>query len=406
MTGGRSAHERALTAVLVARDRVLAESFLAAAAECRVFEILSDLKDYPPPATLEMRLRQIQPDVVLMDVAADFDAAVALMQAAASVQPPIHVVGLHHRTDPEAVIRCFRAGAAEFLAAPFGAEAQREAAIRLRRLRDPGPGSPRESGTVVAFAPAKPGSGASTAATQCAFALKRATGGRVLLVDLDTQAGSIAFHLKLQPTYSVLDAVERSSRLDPGVWSALVANAGGVDVLAAPETPASGEVDSNGLHEVLEYSRMLYDWVVVDLPSAFHRVTLFVLSEADAACLVATSDLASLHMARRAVSLLGQLGFSRERYQMVVNRMDRKASLTASDMEKIFGCPVFATLPEDPHSVHRMVTRVEAASKDSELGRALDQLAGKIRSLQAAGGRAGKAGSEGRAAMAESSKAG
>jgi pilus assembly protein CpaE len=259
---------------------------------------------------------------------------------------------------------------------------------------------------VVAFAPAKPGSGASTAATQCAFALKRATGGRVLLVDLDTQAGSIAFHLKLQPTYSVLDAVERSSRLDPGAWSALVTSAGGVDVLAAPEAPAGGEIDSNGLHEVLEYSRMLYDWVVVDLPSVFHRLTLFVLSEADAACLVATPDLASLHMARRAVVLLGQLGFTRERFQMVVNRMERRAGLSAADMEKIFGCPVFATLPEDPHSVHRMVTRVEPPARDSELGRALEQLAGKVRSLAAAGARAGRAGAEGRLAVAESGKAG
>ncbi len=400
MIGGTGAHERALTAVLVAKDRVLAESFLAAASESRVFEILSDLKEYPPAATLEMRLRQIQPDVLLIDVASDFETASRLIQAAAAVQPPIHVVGLHHRTDPEAVIRCFRAGAAEFLSAPFEAAAQRDAAGRLRRLRDPEPGRPQENGAVVAFAPAKPGSGASTAATQCAFALKRATGGRVLLVDLDTQAGSIAFHLKLQPTYSVLDAVERSSRLDPGAWSALVASAGGIDVLAAPEIPAPGGIDSNGLHEVLEYSRMLYDWVVVDLPSVFHRLTLFVLSEADAACLVSTADLVSLHMARRAVGLLGQLGFARDRFQMVVNRLDRRAGLSASDMEKIFGCPVFATLPEDPHSVHRMVTRVEPPGKDCELGRALEQLAAKIRSLSSVGARPGRA--EGRVAVAES----
>lgn len=406
MTARTGAHEMALTAVLVAKDRVLAESFLAAASKCRVFEILADLKEYPPPATLEMRLRQIQPDVLLIDLAADFETASRLMQAAASVQPPIHVVGLHHRTDPEAVIGCFRAGAAEFLASPFEPAAQREAAGRLLRLRNPERSRQQENGTVVAFAPAKPGSGASTAATQCAFALKRATGGRVLLIDLDTEAGSIAFHLKLQPTYSVLDAVERSSRLDPGAWSALTASTGGIDVLAAPEVPAPGEVDSNGLREVLEYSRVLYDWIIVDLPSVFRRLSLFVLSEADSACLVATADLVSLHMARRAVSLLGQLGFSRDRFQMVVNRMDRRAGLSLSDMEKIFGCPVFATLPEDLHSVHRMVTRVEPPGKDSELGRALEHLAGKIRSLSPADAKTGRTAADRRAATAESSKTG
>lgn len=402
MIGGTGARDRALTAVLVAKDRVLAESFLAAAAEARVFEILSDLKEYPPAPTLEMRLRQIQPDVLLIDVASDFEAAAALIHAAAAVQPPIHVVGLHHRTDPEVVIRCFRAGAAEFLAAPFEGSAQREAEARLRRLREPEPGRPQDLGVLLAFAPAKPGSGASTVATQCAFALKRATGGRVLLADLDTQAGSIAFHLKLQPTYSVLDAVERSSRLDPGAWSAMTVSGGGVDVLAAPEAPSPSPVDSNGLHEVLEYSRMLYDWVVVDLPSVFQRLSLFVLSEVDAACLVTTADLVSLHMARRAVALLNQLGFSRDRFQMVVNRLERHSGLSASDMEKIFSCPVFATLPEDPHSVHRMVTRVEPLGKECELGRALDQLAGKVRSLTPAGGKLKGAAAEGRVAVAES----
>ncbi len=401
MNGARS-RDRALSAVLVAKDRALAEQFLSASAEPRVFEVLADLKDYPPAPTLEMRLRQIQPDVLLMDLSSDFGTAAGLIQAAASMQPPVHVIGLHHHTDPDAVIRCFRAGAAEFLAAPFDPAAQREAAGRIRRLREPEPGAHRECGTLIAFTSAKPGAGATTLAIQCAFALRKAAGGRVLLVDLDTQSGLAAFHLKLQPTYSVLDAIERSSRLDPGTWPALIAPAGGVDVLAAPDQPGSGNVDSNGLHEVLEYSRTLYDWVVLDLPPVFSRLSLFVLSEVESAFLVATPDLVSLHMARRAVGFLGQLGFSRDRFQIIVNRHDRRKDLSVADMEKIFNCPVFATLPEDPRAVHRMVTRVEPLGKECELGRALDQLAAKAAGATAAGARARNAAAvEGRAVPAE-----
>ncbi len=393
--------DRALSAVLVAKDRALAEQFLSASAEPRVFEILADLKDYPPAATLEMRLRQIQPDVLLMDLSSDFGAAAGLIQAAASMQPPIHVIGLHHLTEPEAVIRSFRAGAAEFLAAPFDPGAQREAAARIRKLREPDPAAQRESGNLLAFTSAKPGSGATTLALQCAFALRKAAGGRVLLVDLDTQSGLLAFHLRLQPTYTIFDAIECSSRLDPGAWQALTASAGGIDLLAAPDQPGSGSVDSNGLHEVFEYSRTLYDWVVLDLPPVFNRLSLFVLSEVESAFLVATPDLVSLHMARRAVGFLGQLGFSRDRFQIIVNRHDRRKDLAVADMEKIFNCPVFATLPEDPRAVHRMVTRVEPLGKDSELSRALGQLAAKVAGAPAAGTRARNAAVPGRAVPAE-----
>lgn len=401
MHGRAGARERSLTAVLVALDRNLAEQFRSAAAEPKVFEILAELKEYPSASTLEMRLRQIQPDVLLIDLASHFDSAAGLIQASATVQPPIQVIGLHYRPDPEIVIRCFRAGASEFLAAPFEADAQREAAARVRRLKAPDISRQEEAGTLIAFTAAKPGSGASTLCTQAAFTLKRLTGRRVLLVDLDIHGGAVAFQLKLRPPYSVLDAIERSSRLDPGTWSALVTQTGGIDVLAAPDLPFASEFDATGLHEVLEYSRMMYDWVVIDMPSVFHPHSLLGLSEVDSALLVSTAELVSLHMARRAVGLLSQLGFGRDRFHMVVNRLERGGGLSVSDMEKIFGCPVLATLPEDLHPVHRTVTRVEALGGDCELGRALEQMLKKLQGPAVPAARGKGASGEGRVVAAE-----
>lgn len=374
-----------MTALLVAEDRQLAEQFLSAVTGARVFEVLAELKGYPEPQTLEMRLRQIQPDVLVVDLAGDFDKAASLIRSVGSVQPPVQIIGLHHRPDPDVLIRSFRAGASEFLSAPFDAGAQKEAAARIRRLKEPEDKGPQECGNLVAWSSAKPGAGASTLATQFAFALRRLTGQRVLLVDLDLFGGAIAFHLKIAPTYTVLDAVERSGRLDPGVWSAFVANASGIDLLAAPENPVSAEIEFSGLHDVLEYARVLYDWVVVDLPVVFQRLSLFVMSEADSAYLVSTAELTSLHLARRAVGMLSQLGYGKDRFQMIVNRMDRKTDLSPADMAKIFTCPVFASLPNDQTSLHKVVTRAEILPRDCELGRALEQVTAKIAGLVAAG---------------------
>ena len=69
------------------------------------------------------------------------------------------------------------------------------------------------------------------------------------------------------------------------------------------------------LHEVLEYARMLYSWVILDLPAIFRQLSMFALTEAEQAYLVATPELASLHLGRRAVGMLQQLGFDRDRFR-------------------------------------------------------------------------------------------
>lgn len=381
MTARGTFKDASLTALLIAEDRELAQQLQSALAESRVFDVLAELRSYPQEQTLEIRLRQIQPDVVLLDLASNFQTASQLIRAISAFQPPVQVIGLSRTNDPSILIDSLRAGAAEFLHAPFEAQAQSESAARIRRLREPEGAAQQEFGKVVAFTAAKPGSGASTLATQTAFCLRRLTGKRVLLADVDILSGAIAFALKLNPAYSLLDALENSSQLDPALWSSLTVNCGGVDVLAAPDAAGSGAVEFGRVHDVLEYSRVLYDWIVVDLPTVFHRLSLFVLSEADQSLLVSTSELPSLHLARRAVSMLAHLGYGKERFQMVVNRLNRRDNISTSDMEKIFTCSVFASFPNDFYALHKAVTRAEPLPPESELGRAIEQVAARVAGL-------------------------
>jgi pilus assembly protein CpaE len=371
----------ALSAMLIAEDRELAGQLQSVLTENRVFDVLSELKSYPQEQTLEIRLRQIQPDVVLLDLGSNFQTAIQLIRAISAYQPPIQVIGLSRTNNSAVLIDSLRAGATEFLCAPFEVSAQREAAARIRRLRVPEGPVTQEFGKIVAFTAAKPGSGASTLATQTAFCLRRLTGKRVLLADIDILSGAIAFALKLNPTYSLLDALENSGQLDPSLWSSLTVNCGGVDVLAAPDMAGSDTVEFGRLHDVLEYARVLYDWIIVDLPTVFHRLSLFVLSEADQSLLVSTSELPSLHLARRAVGMLGQLGYGKERFQMVINRLNRKDDISTADMEKIFMCSVFGAFPNDYYALHKAVTRAEPLPADCELGRALEQVTARIAGL-------------------------
>lgn len=376
-----------LTALLIAQKRDMAEQFLRAASQAQAFQILADMKSYPAPQALEVKLRQWRPQVVLIDVVSDLDRAAELVQFISSLGPEVLVVGLHTHNHSEALLRILRAGAAEFLHAPFEPATQREASARLSRLCQPAYDTPvksGENGSLVVFSSAKAGSGASTLAAQTAFALHRTTGKRVLLADFDLLGGTIGFYLKLDHSYSLVEALQHADHLDPALWSSLVVNAGGVDVLGAPLAPHSDPVENARLHVVLNYSRMVYDWIVVDLPLVFHRTSLITLSESDHAFLVSTSELPSLHLARKAVNLLEQMGLPRERFRMVVNRTSKRDGIGVADMEKLFNCPVHSSVPNDYFSLHRVITLGQPLGGDGDLGKAIDSLANKLAGHQAA----------------------
>jgi pilus assembly protein CpaE len=367
-----------LTALSVVPDRELASQFSLAIERTRAFQILSDFKSYPSQQTLEIRLRQTKPDVILLDLVSDLDVACELIRSVNALNLQTHVVGLHVRNDSDAILRSLRMGASEFLYAPFDPDTQTEAVTRLRRLLQPEPASEVQPGTIIAFASAKPGSGASTLAAQTAFALRRTTSKRVLLADFDLMGGMIGFYLKLSHSKSLLDALEAADQLNENLWSSFAASADGVDILPAPETAYAGGVDPARLHAVLEYVRLNYDWVVIDLPVVFQRLSLMTISESDRAFLISTSELPSLHLARKAVNLLDQLGFPKDRFQIMVNRINKRDEIGGADFEKLFNCPVHSRVPNDYFSLHRAVTLGQPVDGHCELGKAIQSLAERL----------------------------
>jgi len=368
--------EPEVTALLIAPGRPLAEAFRSGVSSARIFQVLADLKAYPAPQALEIRVRQLKPDVILLDLATDLDIALSLIQAVTTMDPPVKVVGIHTNQDSQAVLRSLRAGAVEFLHAPFDPATHNEAYSRLRRLVAPAP-LPKSKvlGRTVAFASSKPGSGASTLATQTAFSLHRLTGKRVLLVECDLAGGTIAFYLKLTHTHSMVDALQHVDRMDATMWKSLAIHHQGVDVLPAPAAPYAEPVDPARLRALMDQARAYYDWVVLDLPSVFNPTSLMTVTDCDLAFLVSTPELASLHLTRKVIQLVQQLGFPKDRFQILVNRTSRQQDISTADMEKLFDCGVHARIPGDYFALHRVVTLGQPLGGDGELGRSIENLA-------------------------------
>jgi len=362
-----------LTALLVAPDRALAQEFSKAIAELKALNVVMDLKEYPTPPALEQRLKALRPDVVVLDVATDRDTALFLLSHIVGAQIP--VVGLHKTSDPETILQCLRSGASEFLHAPFRLPDAEQAIMRLVRRKETDVRQQPDRGKLLAFVPAKGGSGSTTLACHVATALARLTEKKVLLADFDLTQGTISFQFKLSHNYSLLDAIKHSHQLDESLWGSLVSSRRNLDVLPAPEKPYTSSLEPYRVHECLEYARSAYEYLVIDLPSISEKVAMATLNEADQIFLVANPELPTLFLARKTLALLEEMGFQKEQVRVLVNRMNKREDLSPGDMEKIFRSPIHAIFPADTSSVRRALTEGKPVEEGSDLGLACRKFA-------------------------------
>jgi pilus assembly protein CpaE len=358
-----------LTALLICPNRALAQQFTSTLAENKTFNILADVKSYPTPQALDMRVRQLRPDLILLDLSTNLETALGLMPYITSFRPTVHIIGLHSTSDAEVIMRSLRAGATEFLCAPFDIPTQNTVLARVLRLRENEERTQPARGKLIAFVGAKAGYGATTLAYNTAYALSKEGRKKILLADFDLLGGTISFALKLNHSYSLLDGIRHSDQLDNSLWTALTSNVGGLDIMPAPEKPEAMSFEGHRVHEVLEYARVIYEAVIVDLPAAYERISMATLGDADQIFIICTPELPSLHMTRKCIAFLDQMGFNRERFRVLVNRSSRKDELSCQDMEKVFNFPVHYTFPDDYTTVHRALTAGKPVPPNCELGK-------------------------------------
>ena len=328
--------------------------------------------EYPRPGAMAGLAAQQQLNLCFLDVRSNQEEALLLISEAAPVMP---VVALDSENDADLILRCLRRGACEFLS-DGGSQQLHGLLERLNRLRAPAP--PGKPARVYCILPGKAGCGASTFAVHLAVDLKRNSATRVLLVDTDFVAASIGFLLKLKSDFHLDDAIRDCMRLDEDFWRHLVLSARGIDVLTAPDDPASPvALDRPAAVELVCFWREHYDAVVLDTPGACGSAASLA-SLSDEIFLVTTNELGALHASKRSLDFLGQAGIPPERLKLVVTRYTPATGLKSDDFKTALRMVPFALLSNDYEALQEAVLEGRPAPPGSRFARSVHELVGQL----------------------------
>jgi pilus assembly protein CpaE len=330
------------------------------------------------------QIEQLRLDVLVIDLTTLSEPFENVVRRIKTCGAPPQIIALNDTADPEVILGAIRAGASEFLYPPIEAGLSR-ALERLSAERTKAQSAPgRHRGKTIGFVSAKGGCGATTVASHVAVEIQRATTQEVLLADLDMESGLIGFLMKSKSTYTILDAIRNVHRLDQSYWKALVSNGiPGLEVISAPTTATVREsLTGEPFRHVLQFTRGVYDWIVADLGRSLSTLTAGLIDEIDELYLIATLDLPALHQTKQVVQAALDTGYARNRLRLILNRAPKRMDFDLAQVQRVLGLPIFEMLPNAYPELFEAYSEGNLLPAGTELGKALNGLAGKIAGVQ------------------------
>lgn len=198
---------------------------------------------------------------------------------------------------------------------------------------------------VFTVASASGGCGKTFYSTNLAAYLAKATGGKVLLVDLDLQFGEVAISLHLRPKRTIAELVAEDD-IPAALSEYVVGHNGDFHVLCAPRDPIAGDkVGPRETTAVLEAARAAYDYVVVDTPPSINETVLAAFDQSQSLVLMATMDLPSLKNLRVFLETLKKLNLPADQVSVIVNKAESGTGIDLKEVEPLYPQGFSSVLP-------------------------------------------------------------
>lgn len=307
-------------------------------AECSRYEFFPDV------------LAQSSPDVGVINLDADPDKAISLLNRLRTDAPDCSLLVVSKSTDGQLILQAMRAGAREFLTSPVGLEDFMSALARISETKFGGASGKSRSTRIYAICGASGGVGCTSLAVNLGCMLASNPANTVALVDLDLAIGDADVFLDTIPDYSLIDVTQNVARLDFQLLKrSLTKHSSGLYLLPRPvQLQDLSLITPDSLRRVFGLLKATFTHIIIDLSKGYTDIDHAALEFANDVLVVVQLDLPCLRNLVRLQMSFDQFDGLTEKLKIVVNRVGLESGqIKMKKAKETIGRDVFFQIPND-----------------------------------------------------------
>ncbi|MFH1738942.1 MAG: response regulator [bacterium] len=289
------------------------------------------------------------------------------------------IIAIGTGLNAEAILRCFRSGADEYLVKPLHSE---QLAPVLQGLQERLPILSEDNtrqGRTIAFWGSRGGCG--TTAVACNIACTLAKTHPTVLADFHFDQGDLAVHLDLRPSFSLRDIGENPDQLDETLIESVTAkHPSGLHALVHSFDAQPMRLSDDTTAKILQILEKRYAYVILDMGHD-DSVVAATANYINELYLIVTQDVPSLYLAARKLRLLVASGYERNQTRVLVNQFTRGESISLDRVAKALGKPEIVCVRKHDASVRAAMNQgipLHEVSRRGKVQRDLGRLAAII----------------------------
>jgi pilus assembly protein CpaE len=113
----------------------------------------------------------------------------------------------------------------------------------------------------------------------------------------------------------------------------------------SPQDPAAEDVSGESMGKALRTIRDTFAYTIVDSSANYADHNLATFDLAHTICLISGLDVVGIRHLAKAIDTLSQVGFSRERFKVVLNFVDPKVGLEPARVERVMKLQIDSLIP-------------------------------------------------------------
>lgn len=335
-------------------------------------------------------------DIVFIDIEEHRDLSVN-GKVGALAEKGIFTVFISDAMRPDDIRNAMRAGAKDFLSAPFKKDDIARALFGALRLKNSLPPAPpaapaepevkKKTSEIITFFSTKGGAGKSVLCSNFSLALADRCDATVCMIDLSLQFGDLALILNTRPRATIMDVIDEQGEITPDIEAYLSKFNNSVFLLPAPFKPEEADlVKGAHIEKLLETLDGKFDYIVIDTAASFNDISLAALDRSTRIFHVVTPIILSVKNLTGSLELMrDSLEYPSEKQEIILNRCDSQSGISSVDIERIISRKINFQIPSDGNVVVPSLNRGQPAvvsSPQSKFSKSVIDMAMAVAGVQ------------------------